>query len=93
MVLLAFLAAVTVTAKIDGFTQPCGITSSPTALYADSYGNGVLSKIDPQTNRVVVQRKVASRPCGLAFGAGSVWVEDYGANSIVRVNPTTLKVQ
>ena len=90
---VATLLAPHVDARIGGFSQPCGITSSPTALYADSYATGVLARVDPQTNAVVAQRKVATAPCGLAYGAGSVWVEDYKANSIVRVQPQTLKVQ
>src|SRR6478672_1045714 len=81
-----------VTAKIDGFNQPCGSAAFGKFLYVASYGSGVLSRIDPAANRVVKQAKVGSGPSGVVAGAGALWVEDYYQHAILRVSPTTLKV-
>jgi streptogramin lyase len=86
------LAAPTVTAKIDGFTQPCGSAAVGKYLYVDSYASGVLHRVDPATNRIVKSAKVASSPCGVVAGAGSLWIEDYAQNAILRVNPKTMKL-
>jgi glutamine cyclotransferase len=81
-----------VAAKLDGFSKPCGSAVSGKFLYLDSYGTGVLSRIDPTTNRVVKRAKIAVGPCGIVAGAGALWVEDYYQNAILRVNPATMKV-
>ena len=61
-------------------------------LYVDSYGSGVLHRIDPATNKVVKRVKIGSGPCGVVAGAGALWAEDYYQNAILRVNPATMKV-
>src|SRR5262249_47191018 len=93
----ALLAALAVTSppttvKIDGFNQPCGSAVAGKYVYVDSYGSGVLHRVDPATNRIVKSAKVASSPCGVVAGAGSLWLEDYAQNAILRVNPSTMKL-
>ena len=54
-----------VAATIGGFSQPCGITSSATSLYADSYGDGRARAHRPGDERVVAEaqsRDGAMRP-------------------------------
>ena len=75
----------TVTAKIDGLDKPCGSAVVGKYLYVDSYGSGVLHRIDPATNRVVKKVKIGSGPCGVVAGAGALWAEDYYQNAILRI--------
>ena len=50
----------TVTAKIDGLDKPCGSAVVGKYLYVDSYGSGVLHRIDPATNRAVRRSRSAA---------------------------------
>jgi virginiamycin B lyase len=60
--------------------------------------NGVLSRIDPQTNRVVAQIRVAPRSYAAAFGFGAVWVsntgppDEQGFGSVQRIDPVSNQV-
>ena len=51
---------------------------------------GVVARIDPSTNTVVVPTVVAgSLPSAIATGFGSIWVANGGDNNVVRMNPRT----
>jgi DNA-binding SARP family transcriptional activator/ABC-type transport system substrate-binding protein len=50
-------------------------------------GTGILSKIDPQTGKVVASANTAAVPCGLAAGEGALWVSDCSSPTVVRVDP------
>jgi YVTN family beta-propeller protein len=58
----------------------------------------VLSRIDPQTNRVVATIQVASHSFAAAFGFGSVWITNsgepnaQGGGSVQRIDPQTNSV-
>jgi streptogramin lyase len=80
-----------VTAKIDGFNQPCGSAVAGKYLYVDTYGSGVLVRVDPSSNRIVKKAKIGSGPCGVVFGGGALWVEDYYQSAILRINPATMR--
>lgn len=58
---------------------------------------GVLSRIDPQTNRVTARILVAPDSYAAVFGFGAVWITNTGANnsgngSVQRVDPGTNRV-
>ena len=50
-------------------------------------GTGILSKIDPQTGKVVASANTAAVPCGLAAGEGALWISDCSSPTVVRVDP------
>jgi YVTN family beta-propeller protein len=52
--------------------------------------SGVVTRIDPSTNAVVLPSGVAgSLPSAVATGFDAVWVANTGDNSVVRMNPRT----
>ena len=53
--------------------------------------SGSVSKIDPDTNRVVGNVTGLGSPQSIAFGQGAVWVADH-AGWLVKIDPTTLDV-
>jgi DNA-binding beta-propeller fold protein YncE len=53
--------------------------------------SGSVSKIDPDTNRVVGTVTGLRSPQSISFGGGAVWVADH-AGWLVKVDPTTLDV-
>jgi DNA-binding beta-propeller fold protein YncE len=59
---------------------------------------GVLSRIDPATNRIVATISVKSNSFAAVFGFGSVWITNTGApksgepGSVQRIDPATNKV-
>jgi hypothetical protein len=57
------IAAPNITAKLDGFSQPCGSAVAGKYLYVDSYGSGVLHRVDPQA------RRAASSPAPARSGS------------------------
>jgi virginiamycin B lyase len=64
-------------------------------LLTDS--SGVLSRIDPRTNRVVARIRVKPRSYAAVYGFGSVWVTNTGVEngspgSVQRVDPSTNSV-
>jgi virginiamycin B lyase len=73
--------------------QPCGyLAASTRAIWAAgahcpaSSGYGVLTKIDPRTNRSTKVVTGFRAPIGLALGLGSLWVADLDAKAIDRVD-------
>jgi hypothetical protein len=54
-------------------------------------GGSTVSKLDPNTNRVVGDPLVLGSPQSIAFGHGGLWVADH-AGWLVKIDPTTFKV-
>lgn len=52
---------------------------------------GSVSKIDPDTNRVVGNVTGLGSPQSITYGAGAVWVADH-AGWLLKIDPTTLDV-
>ena len=53
-------------------------------------GDGSLSRIDPDTNKLVATVKVGGpNVCCIAVGEGGVWVSDSDDNAIFRIDPAT----
>jgi DNA-binding SARP family transcriptional activator/ABC-type transport system substrate-binding protein/streptogramin lyase len=85
---VAFVSART--GKLVGHTDevnaPLQSTFFDGALWNLS-GTGILSKIDPQTGKVVARANTAAVPCGLAAGEGALWVSDCSSPTVVQVDP------
>lgn len=50
-----------------------------------------VSKVNPNTNRVVGRALILGSPQSIAFGHGAVWVADH-AGWLVKIDPTTFRV-
>lgn len=84
-----------------GLADPTGelsLAAEAGSIWILSDARGVLSRIDPQTNRVVATIPVAPHSFAAAFGFGSVWITNtgepdaQGAGSVQCIDPQTGKV-
>ena len=66
-----------------------GIAASPEGVWLVTDAKGVLSKIDPATNAVIVQVMVPANSAGVAYGEGQVWVTSPDSNLLTGVDPKT----
>jgi YVTN family beta-propeller protein len=76
--------------------QPCGyLAADARAVWAAgahcpaSSGYGVVTKIDPRTNKPAKMLAGFKAPIGVALASGSLFVADLDAKSIARVNTKT----
>jgi len=54
------------------------------------WGDSTVSRIDPDTNRVISSPIYAGdRPSAIASGAGAIWVVNQGESTVSRINPRT----
>ena len=51
---------------------------------------GLLTRLNPTTEKVADQRDPNASPAGIAIGDGAVWLTDTEADNVVRVDPTGL---
>ena len=57
------------------------------AVWVTTNSANTLSKIDPQTNRVVATFEVGSGPVGIAFSDDALWVANESDNTVWRIKP------
>jgi DNA-binding beta-propeller fold protein YncE len=75
-----------------------GVAADDHAVWVYNPGTGIVTRIDPASNRTVVTIPVESecRECGyggdVAIGQGSVWVSNYIDGTIARIDPQMNKV-
>jgi len=69
-----------------------GIAASPDGVWLVTDAKGVLSKIDPKTNKVVAEVTVPAGSAGVTYGEGYVWVSSPMANMMTAVDSKTNKV-
>lgn len=98
-------------ARIDGVGLHAeAVVATPQAIWVASIGpwttnrhgeiaptgQGIVTRIDPRTNRIVARIPVGRGPGGLAVGAGSVWVVNSrgldASRSLTRIDPRTNRV-
>ena len=75
-----------------GLADPTGELSLAVgagSVWVLSDSSGVLSRIDPATNRVIAKIPVAAGSFAAAFDFGSVWITTTAANSVSRIDPAT----
>lgn len=84
-----------------GLADPTGelsLAAGAGSVWVLTDPKGVLSRIDPRTNRVVGRIEVAPHSYAAAFGYGAVWITNTGADdthvsgSVQRIDPRTNKV-
>jgi streptogramin lyase len=66
-----------------------GIAASPEGVWLVTDAKGILSKIDPKTNKVVAEVTVPAGSAGVTYGEGYVWVSSPMANMMTAVDPKT----
>ena len=57
-----------------------------------SFWTKTLSRIDPETRRVVARIPVGAGPLAVAAGAGAVWVTNRDDRTLSRIDPRTNRV-
>jgi streptogramin lyase len=82
--------SVSVSAPSDEDSQ---IGIGPTAVWMSDFGDGIVRRIDPATNKVDAVTKGLLGPTGFAFSGGNVWVALHHAQSIVELNGQTGHVE
>jgi DNA-binding beta-propeller fold protein YncE len=71
------------------------LTIGEGAVWVPNSGNSTLSRIDPQTNQVVMTIEIGERggsygsPLAVAVTPGAVWVTDNAGFAVVRIDPMT----
>jgi YVTN family beta-propeller protein len=69
-----------------------GITAGEGSIWMPSDAAGVLSRIDPATNKVVSKISIPPDSFTAAFDGGSVWITSTKNNLLTRVDAKTEKV-
>jgi YVTN family beta-propeller protein len=59
------------------------------AVWVANAEDGIVSKVDAATRRVVQRITVGREPAGIAAGDGAVWVANSGDRSVSWINPST----
>lgn len=66
---------------------PAGVAVAAGAVWVANSRDGIVSRIDPNTNTVVQTVPVGTNPTGVAAGAGAIWVANSGEQTISRIDP------
>jgi len=78
-----------VVATVPVGDDPGGIAAGAGAIWVANYGDGTVSRIDPETNSAVATIDTGSTPLDVAVGAGAVWVSTSTNSSVLRIDPAT----
>lgn len=85
------------TARIPcGVADPYGefsLAAGMEAVWVLSDSTGVLSRIDPNTNRIVAEVEVKANSFCAAFGLDAVWITNTRDGSVQRINPKSNEVE
>jgi len=69
-----------------------GIAASPEAVWIVTDAKGVLSRIDPASDKVAAEVEVPANSAGVTYGEGAVWVTTPDKNLLTGVDPKTNRV-
>jgi streptogramin lyase len=83
---------VSTTLQIPPAASEGGIAASQHAVWLVTDAKGILSRIDPNTNKVTAQIPVPPNSAGVAYGEGAVWVTSPEKNLLTRVDPNINQV-
>jgi len=66
---------------------PTGLASGNGSVWVGNFSNGMVSRVDPQTNAVATQIPVGGRVAELAASDSGIWVTNYARGTVSRVDP------
>src|SRR5208283_2721270 len=69
-----------------------GVATGAGSFWMVSDQKGVLSRIDPATNKVIAEIRVPEESAAVNFGEDAAWVTSPAANTLTRVDPKTNQV-
>ena len=69
--------------------SPAALEAREASLWVAPY-SGPLTRVDPQTRRVVRELDPNAAPAGIGLGDDAVWLSDSDAGNVTRVDPTGL---
>jgi DNA-binding beta-propeller fold protein YncE/predicted Ser/Thr protein kinase len=78
---------VSVSSPISVGEGPLRLTTSPGAVWVTSATDGTLSRIDPDTRKVVDTMRIGKGASGVAVGYGFVWVTRPSTGEVFLVDP------
>jgi YVTN family beta-propeller protein len=62
------------------------------SLWVANHDARTVTRIDPETGKVVADIPVPSEPHRVAYGAGAAWVGNWHDNSVSQIDPATNRV-
>jgi YVTN family beta-propeller protein len=68
---------------------PEGVITGYGSVWVTEHGDGTVSRIDPNTLRVVATIRVGSGPGHIATGFGAIWITDDKDKFLWRIDPRT----
>ena len=68
-------------------STPTRLLVTDDAVWATSYPQGVLTRVDPETNEVLFRAVLGGSLNGIAEGFGSIWVAETGSGLLYRIDP------
>jgi streptogramin lyase len=80
-----------VEAEIEVAT-PTRLLVTNDAVWTTSYPQGVVTRIDPETNEVVFRAALGGTLNGITEGFGSIWVAETGKGLLYRIDPAATGV-
>jgi YVTN family beta-propeller protein len=83
---------VTATLDLGPAQSEGGVATGAGSFWMVSDQKGVLSRIDPATNKVIAEITVPEKSAAVNFGEGAAWVTTPGTNQLTRVDAATNKV-
>jgi len=69
-----------------------GVATGAGSFWMVSDQKGLLSRIDPATNKVIAEIQVPEKSAAVNFGENAAWVTTPSANALTRVDPATNRV-
>ncbi|MEE4199665.1 Vgb family protein [Erythrobacter sp.] len=78
-----------------GIAEPRGetnVVAGAGSVWVPTDAEGLISRIDPQTNETIAQVEVAPGTFFLAFALGNLWAVSSGENLLQRIDPATNEV-
>ncbi len=71
---------------------PLSIAIGDGSVWVANHDAHTVTRIDPNTDRVVANINVPSEPHRITYGEGAVWVSNWHDNSVSRIDPQTNQV-
>jgi virginiamycin B lyase len=69
--------------------EPVNVAFGAGSVWASNFGDGTVSRIDPERNAVVATIDIGGQPAGIAAGDGAVWVGNFQGGALAKIDPAT----
>lgn len=73
----------------EGSRVPSAVTAGFGSVWAARPDNQSLDRIDPATNKVIVEIRLPAEPYQLCIGSSAIWVTALDDGALIRIDPMT----